>query len=109
VAEFQSQIEKFSEERVDIYGVSADPVSALLKFSDKHNIEYSLLSDLEKELISQFGVWGKKKLYGKEYEGIFRSTAILDGKNVVTHVFPKVSPKGHADQVLEILRDFGYS
>ena len=47
---------------------------------------------------------GKKKLYGKEYEGIFRSTLILKGKNVVIHVFPKGSPKGHADQVLETLR-----
>lgn len=49
-------------------------------------------------------MWGKKKLYGKEYEGIFRGTLILEGKNVVMHVFPNGSPKGHAAQVLETLR-----
>ena len=57
-----------------------------------------------KEVIGKFDVWEKKKLYGKEYEGIFRSTLILEGKNVVMHVFPKGSPKGHAAQVLETLR-----
>lgn len=105
MAGFQSQIDRFLEEKVDVYGVSADPVSAMLKFCDKHNLTYSLLSDPKKKLVGQFNVWGKKKLYGKEYEGIFRSTFILDGKNVVTHVFPKVSPKGHAERVLDVLRD----
>ena len=50
-------------------------------------------------MLKKLGVWGVKKMYGREYEGIIRGTIVLDENNVVTHTFPKVSPKGHADEV----------
>ena len=71
---------------------------------NQHGEKTALEGPNKKEVIGQFDVWGKKKLYGKEYEGIFRGTLILEGKNVVMHVFPNGSPKGHAAQVLETLR-----
>jgi len=61
------------------------------------------LSDPEKTIVKAFDVWGKKKLYGREYEGINRSTFVLDEENYVTHVFPKVSPKQHQKELLTAL------
>ena len=61
------------------------------------------MSDPEKTIIKAFDVWGKKKLYGREYEGINRSTFVLDKANYVTHVFPKVSPKKHQEELLTAL------
>ncbi len=62
-----------------------------------------MLSDPDKQVIKVFGAWGKKKLYGREYEGIIRSTFVLDDENSVIHVFPKVSPKKHQDELLSEL------
>lgn len=55
-------------------------------------------------MLKQVGAWGTKKLYGREYEGIIRSTIIVDGDGVVTHSFPKVRPANHADELLEVLK-----
>ena len=101
--EFQSIITKFKKGNVDIYGLSADPPKALKIFVKKCGLTYSLLSDESHIILKKLGVWGVKKMYGREYEGINRRTIVLDKNNVVTHTFPKVSPKGHAEEVAKAI------
>ena len=71
---------------------------------NKCGLTYPLLSDESHIILKKLGVWGVKKMYGREYEGIIRRTILLDQNNVVTHTFPKVSPKGHADEVATALK-----
>ena len=101
--EFQSIIKKFEKGNIDIYGLSADPPKALKTFVKKCGLTYSLLSDESHIILKKLGVWGVKKMYGREYEGIIRRTIVLDENNVVTHTFPKVSPKGHAKEVAKAI------
>ena len=83
--------------------MSADSPEVLKRFSEKHNLEYPLLSDREKIAIKRLEAWGKKKLYGKEYEGIIRSTVVLEKNKTISYRFPKVSPAEHAEEVLDVL------
>ncbi len=96
-------IERFHKKDIEVYGLSADPESLIKKFSQKCNFSFSLLTDPDHTQLKKLGAWGKKKMYGKEYEGIIRSTYILDKENIITHVFPKVSVKGHAEEVAKTL------
>lgn len=84
-----------------ILGVSADDVSAQSKFATKYELPFPLLADTDKTVIDIFGVWGPKKFMGKEYEGIHRTTFLLDEQGVVAHVIDKVKTKEHAAQILE--------
>jgi|TARA_B100000035_G_scaffold300206_1_gene295613 peroxiredoxin Q/BCP len=75
----------------------------LKKFVVKCGLTYPLLSDENHIILKKLGVWGVKKMYGRQDEGIIRRTIVLDQNNVVTHTFPKVSPKGHADEVAKAI------
>ena len=86
-----------------VIGISADPVDKHAKFRDKYQLPFILLSDPEMQVIKEFGAAGEKKMYGKSFFGILRSTFILDEQNRVTHVFPKVKPEGHAEEILAAL------
>jgi peroxiredoxin Q/BCP len=85
---------------VKVYGISRDSLASHEKFAAKQDLPFPLLSDPDKELLAPLGAWGKKLNYGKEYEGIIRSTFLVDPKGVIRHVWPKVSVKGHVDAVL---------
>ncbi len=87
-----------------LYGVSADDQASHTKFREKHSLPFPLLSDPGAELARAFGAWGVKKMYGKEYEGIIRSTFVIGPDGVIQKVFPKVKPEEHAGEVLEVLR-----
>jgi peroxiredoxin Q/BCP len=84
-----------------IFGVSADKVKHQSSFSVKFGFPYPLLSDTEKVLIKGFGVWGSKKYQGKEYEGIMRTTFIIDENCVITKIIDKVNTKDHTSQILD--------
>ncbi len=101
--EFSKEYQKFQKHGIEIIGISKDDVESHKKFVDKMNIPYVLLSDPEAEVCKKFGVWGKKQFMGKEYMGIQRSTFLVDEKGKIFKVFPTVKPKGHADEVLQIL------
>ncbi len=101
--EFSKEYKKFQKHGIEIIGISKDDVESHKKFVDKMNIPYVLLSDPEAEVCKKFGVWGKKQFMGKEYMGIQRSTFLVDEKGKIFKVFPTVKPKGHADEVLQIL------
>ena len=71
------------------------------KFADKFGFKYNLLADDSRELIDAFGVWGMKKFRGNEYEGVLRTTFIIDEDGVIERVIDKVNTKDHADQILD--------
>jgi peroxiredoxin Q/BCP len=88
-----------------VYGISKDSVASHQKFVEKQALPFPLLSDPDKALLAPLGAFGKKIMYGKEVEGIIRSTFLIDPKGVVRHVWPKVSVKGHVQAVLDKLAE----
>jgi peroxiredoxin Q/BCP len=87
----------------EIIGVSADDEKSHKNFSSKYSLPFALISDKAKKVIQDYGVWGKKKLYGKEYEGINRLTFIIDEQGKIAHIFTKVDTKNHTQQILDAL------
>lgn len=86
-----------------VLGVSPDGVASHVKFRDKYDLSFPLLADPEHEVASAYGVWGKKKMYGREYEGILRTTFVIGPDGRVEKVFEKVKPADHAEEVVEAL------
>lgn len=86
-----------------VLGISADSPQSHAKFVGKYDLPFTLLSDPDKSVIQAFGAWGVKKMYGKEYEGIMRSTFVIGPDGVITKVFPKVKPADHAAEILKLL------
>lgn len=83
-----------------VIGVSADSELRQKKFSDKYNFPYPLIPDVDKTVINDYGVWGPKKLYGREYEGIFRTTFVISEDGKIERIFEKVKTKEHTQQIL---------
>ena len=92
--------ETFQKEGYEILGVSADTPKRQQNFKNKHELPFPLLADEEKEVINAFGVWGPKKFMGKEYEGIHRTTFVIDENGKISNVISKVKTKAHAEQIL---------
>lgn len=92
--------EKFQKEGYEILGVSADSPKRQQNFKNKYELPFPLLADEDKEVINAFGVWGPKKFMGKSYEGIHRTTFIIDENGLLENVIGKVKTKEHADQIL---------
>jgi len=102
--DFSAKNDEFMAAGAEVVEVSCDSTASHRNFADKHGLTISLLSDTGRTVVSQWGVWGKKKLYGKEYEGTIRSTFLIDPGGTVRAVWDKVSVKDHAADVLERLR-----
>lgn len=100
--EFSKYYKEFQKAGIEIIGISPDDVDSHKKFCDKIGIKFHLISDVEKNISKEFGVWGKKKFMGREYMGVTRSTFLVDEKGIIFKAFPKVKPAGHAEQVLSI-------
>ena len=86
-----------------VIGVSADSEKRQLNFSNKNELPYNLIADEEKVVISAYGVWGPKKFMGREYDGIHRTTFVIDKKGFIEKIITKVKTKLHTDQILEVL------
>ena len=84
-----------------VLGVSPDSSKSHQKFIEKYNLPFSLIADEDKVVIKAFGVWGPKKFMGKEYDGVLRTTFIIDEAGVIEKVFSKVKTKDHTNQILE--------
>ena len=84
-----------------VLGVSPDSSKSHQKFIDKYNLPFSLIADEDKAVMKAFGVWGPKKFMGKEYDGVHRTTFIIDEDGVIEKVFSKVKTKDHTNQILE--------
>ena len=83
--------------------MSKDSVESHKKFKKKHDLNFPLLSDPETKVIQAYGAWQKKKLYGREYMGVVRSTFLIDEKGKIAEVWPKVKPAEHAAEILAAL------
>jgi peroxiredoxin Q/BCP len=86
-----------------IVGVSPDSQKSHQKFIEKYDLPFPLIADEDKTIIKAFGAWGPKKLYGREYEGLLRTTFVIDEKGIIQQVFTKVKTKDHTNQILETL------
>ena len=91
---------ELSDKGFKVIGVSADNEKKQKNFSDKFNFPYPLIPDTEKKIIQDYGVWGPKKLYGKEYEGILRTTFVISEQGTIEKIFNKVQTKKHTEQIL---------
>lgn len=92
--------EIFKNKGYAILGVSADGQKSQQKFRDNYDLPFPLLADEDKEVINAYGVWGPKKFMGKEYDGIHRTTFIIDEKGNIEEVIDKVKTKEHTSQIL---------
>jgi peroxiredoxin Q/BCP len=87
-----------------VVGISADSLAAHQRFKQKYGLTFALLSDASKEVMMRYGAWGKKLMYGKEVEGVIRSTFVIGRDGRIAALWPKVSVKGHVDDVVAALR-----
>jgi peroxiredoxin Q/BCP len=104
--EFSELKPKFEKLGAGILGVSPDSVDSHRNFILKNKIAVTLLSDTDASIIKAYDAWGIKKMYGKEFEGVVRSTVLIDPEGVVKAAWPKASSKGHAQEVLDALHTF---
>ncbi len=100
--DFRDQFKKFKN--TIILGVSSDSPERHRKFIDKYNLPFELIADENKKICMKYGVWQEKKLYGKTFMGIVRSTFIIDKAGTVKKIIPKVKVKGHIEEIVEILK-----
>ncbi len=86
-----------------VLGISADSVKSHAGFAQKHDLPFHLLSDPEKSVIKAYGAWGEKKMMGKTYEGILRSTFVIDEQGTIQKVFNKVKTAEHGTELIEVM------
>ena len=94
---------EFRKRGVEVIGISRDSIASHVKFAEKYNLPFLLLSDPELEAIQAYGVWQEKKLYGKVSFGVVRTTFIIDKNGIIEKVMPKVKPDTNAAEILEFL------
>ncbi|HPE62789.1 MAG TPA: thioredoxin-dependent thiol peroxidase [Methanothrix sp.] len=102
--DFTGSLKDFMDLGAEVLGVSPDSAASHRKFREKHDLEVALLSDPEHRVLEAYGAWGTKKMYGKEYQGVLRSTVIIDPQGKIARIWKKVRVKGHVETVLETLR-----
>ena len=99
---FRDQHKKFKD--TVILGVSIDSSERHQKFIAKYDLPFTLIADIEKKVVQKYGVWQEKKLYGKTFMGIVRTTFIIDKAGTIQRIFPKVKVKNHIEEVLSELK-----
>ena len=97
---FRDELQKFEDKNAVVVGMSADAPKKQKKFCDKQGFEYPMLGDEGKDVLKAYGVWGQKKFMGREYDGIFRNTYVIDENGVIEKVYKKVNVKSHAEDIL---------
>lgn len=102
---FRDDYHVYEEAGVTILGVSPDSPKSHAKFKEKFNLPFSLLADVDHTLADAYGVWGRKKFMGREYDGILRSTFLIAPDGKIRKIFPDVKPEGHSAEVLAALKD----
>ena len=96
----RDNVDRFRESGYEILGASADSPKRQSNFKEKYELPYDLLADEDHKLLNAYQVWGPKKFMGKEYDGIHRTTFVIDENAVITDVISKVKTKEHAEQIL---------
>lgn len=101
VCNLRDNYEELKKQGYELLGVSADSEKRQKNFREKHKLPFPLLADENKEVINGFGVWGPKKFMGKTYDGIHRTTFVMDETGTIERVIDKVKTKDHAAQILD--------
>lgn len=99
--DLRDNFERFKSENYALLGVSADSQKAQSKFREKHSLPFPLLADEDRSVINAFGVWGPKKFMGRVFDGIHRTTFIIDKNGIIEEVISDVKTKAHAAQILK--------
>ena len=102
--QFTAKKDQFNGLNAVVLGISPDSVKSHCKFIEKNNLTIRLLSNESRDVLQKYGAWGEKKMYGKSFLGVIRTTVLIDPEGKIREIWPKVKVKGHADAVLEILR-----
>lgn len=97
---FRDSFERLKKAGIVVIGVSPDSVASHRKFADKHKLPFILLADEDHTICEAYGVWQERSMYGRKFMGVARTTFIIDGQGKVAHVFEKVKPAGHEEEVL---------
>jgi peroxiredoxin Q/BCP len=84
----------------EVIGVSPDDESTQKKFEIKYKLPFPLIADTSHDILEKYGVWGQKKLFGREYMGVLRTTFVIDGKGVIRKIFTKPKNKAHAEEII---------
>jgi peroxiredoxin Q/BCP len=92
------------EKGFKIIGVSADNAKSHVKFTEKYNLPFPLIPDTDKKILNDYGVWGRKKFMGREYDGVIRTTFVVDEAGSILKIFEKVDTKDHANQILSEIK-----
>ena len=100
---FRDDYGDYQQAGVTILGVSPDSPKKHTKFKEKYNLPFTLLADTEHAVCELYGVWGRKKFMGREYDGVFRTTYLISADGVILQVFEKVKPDGHSAEILQAL------
>jgi len=101
--DFRDNYQGLTAKGIVVLGVSVDDEKSHQKFVTKHNLPFTLLADTEQKIVTDYGVWGEKNMYGKKYMGTNRATFIIDENGDITHFIKKVDTKNATAQVLELL------
>lgn len=97
----RDEYEQLLDKGYEVIGVSPDSEKSHQNFIAKHNLPFNLIADTEKEVLTLYGAWGLKKMYGREYEGVLRTTYVIDETGTIVKVFAKVKTKEHVAQILK--------
>lgn len=98
--DLQNNMDRFVAQNYQVIGVSADSQKRQLNFAMKNNLQYPLITDEDKIIINAYGVWGPKKFMGKEFDGIHRTTFIINEKGYIENIITKVKTKEHTAQIM---------
>jgi thioredoxin-dependent peroxiredoxin len=105
--DFTRAVPELKKHGAVVLGVSKDSIESHCKFRDKYGLAFPLLTDADGKVMTAYGAWGDKMMYGKKVTGIIRSTVLIDKDGTVVRHWPKVSVKGHADAVVEAVKALG--
>ena len=101
---FRDTFHKLQDAGVVVLGISRDTPKAQKKFKEKYQLPYTLLADVDEQVVNQFGVLKEKNMYGKKVMGIERTTFVIGPDQRLAKIFPKVKPEGHAEEVLAAVK-----
>ena len=102
---FRDDYSAFTKQDIVLLGISPDTVRKQLNFKDKFDLPFPLLADKDHEVAETYGVWASKKMYGREFLGVKRTTFVIDERGKISHVFENVKPAGHSAEVLQAMQN----
>jgi thioredoxin-dependent peroxiredoxin len=101
--DLRDNFEEFTKQGIEIIGVSPDSEKSHQNFIQKHNLPFRLIADTDKKILEDYGVWAEKKMYGRTYMGVLRTSFLIDENGMIQEIFDKVKTKEHSSQIFKEL------